>query len=52
MHLQPIFSSCKYYGSNNAEHLFKYGLCLPSGSNMTETDLRRIITNIKRSFEK
>ena len=52
MHLQPIFSSCKYYGSDNAEYLFKYGLCLPSGSNMTETDLRRIITNIKRSFEK
>tara|TARA_B100000674_G_scaffold35881_1_gene25000 strand:- start:404 stop:1534 length:1131 start_codon:yes stop_codon:yes gene_type:complete len=52
MHLQPIFSSCKYYGTNNAEYLFKYGLCLPSGSNMTETDLRRIITNIKRSFEK
>lgn len=51
MHLQPIFSSCKYYGANNAEHLFSYGLCLPSGSNMTETDLRRIITNIKRSFE-
>ena len=52
MHLQPIFSSCKYYGANNAEHLFRYGLCLPSGSNMIETDLRRIITNIKRSFEK
>ena len=36
----------------NVEHLFRYGLCLPSGSNMIETDLRRIITNIKRSFEK
>ena len=52
MHLQPIFSSCTYFGSNNAEYLFKYGLCLPSGSNMTDTDLSRIITNIKRSFEK
>ncbi|MAO72357.1 MAG: pyridoxal phosphate-dependent aminotransferase [Flavobacteriales bacterium] len=52
MHLQPIFSSCKYFGSNNAEYLFKYGLCLPSGSNMTENDIARIITNIKRSFEK
>ena len=52
MHLQPIFSSCKYFGSNNAEYLFKYGLCLPSGSNLTETDLVRITTNIKRSFEK
>ena len=52
MHLQPIFSSCKYFGSTNAEYLFKYGLCLPSGTNMTETDLGRIITNIKKSFEK
>ena len=52
MHLQPVFSSCMYFGSRNAEYLFKYGLCLPSGSNMTDADLSRIITNIKRSFEK
>ena len=52
MHLQPVFSSYMYYGSRNAEYLFKYGLCLPSGSNMTDADLSRIIYNIKRSFEK
>lgn len=51
MHLQPIFSSCNFYGFDNAEFLFKYGLCLPSGSNMTNEDLNRIVTKIKEAFE-
>ena len=51
MHLQPIFSSCNFYGFDNAEFLFKYGLCLPSGSNMTIEDLNRIVTKIKEAFE-
>ena len=51
MHLQPIFSSCDFYGSDNAEFLFKYGLCLPSGSNMKNEDLNRIVTKIKEAFE-
>lgn len=38
LHLQPIFVSAPYYGSNNAENLFKNGLCLPSGSNLTDED--------------
>jgi len=52
MHLQPIFSSCRYYGKKNAEYLFEYGLCLPSGSNLNDSDLERIINNIKVTFEK
>ncbi len=51
MHLQPIFSSCDFYGSDNASFLFKYGLCLPSGSNMTSEDLNRIVIKIKEAFE-
>lgn len=51
MHLQPIFSSYDFYGSDNSEFLFKYGLCLPSGSNMTNEDLNRIVTKIKEAFE-
>ena len=42
MHLQPIFKDCPYYGTTIAEGLFNRGLCLPSGSNMTEEDLYRI----------
>jgi dTDP-4-amino-4,6-dideoxygalactose transaminase len=37
MHMQPIFASYPYYG-NNAESLFENGLCLPSGSNLTDSD--------------
>jgi dTDP-4-amino-4,6-dideoxygalactose transaminase len=42
MHLQPVFSGSPYYGDNVSEKLFKSGLCLPSGSNLTEHDLIRI----------
>jgi dTDP-4-amino-4,6-dideoxygalactose transaminase len=42
MHLQPVFSYCPYYGGIVSEHLFQNGLCLPSGSNLTENDKIRI----------
>jgi dTDP-4-amino-4,6-dideoxygalactose transaminase len=42
MHLQPIFSNYPYYGAKVCERLFEDGLCLPSGSNLTEGDKDRI----------
>lgn len=42
MHLQPVFENSPYYGGNVAESLFENGLCLPSGSNLTEEDKERI----------
>lgn len=42
MHLQPVFKDCPYYGENAAEELFNQGLCLPSGSNLTNDDKKRI----------
>ena len=48
MHLQPIFKDCAYYGSSISEVLFKNGLCLPSGSNLTEADRARIKTTIRK----
>ncbi|WMW77365.1 DegT/DnrJ/EryC1/StrS family aminotransferase [Flavobacterium sp. 20NA77.7] len=50
MHLQPIFAEYPYYGSNIAETLFENGLCLPSGSNLTEEDINRIEKVIKQVF--
>lgn len=50
MHLQPIFANYPYYGENVAETLFNNGLCLPSGSNLTEEDRNRIKTVIKQVF--
>lgn len=42
MHLQPIFAKYPYYGTMNAESLFKNGLCLPSGSNLTDKERESI----------
>ena len=50
MHLQPIFSTYPYYGSNVAQNLFENGLCLPSGSNLTDKDRERISKVIKSVF--
>lgn len=47
MHLQPIFENTPFYGDGTAEQLFANGLCLPSGSNLTEHDLNRVIAVIK-----
>lgn len=46
MHLQPVFSEAPYYGGTIAETLFRNGLCLPSGSNLTDTDRERITSVI------
>lgn len=42
MHLQPIFEKYPYYGEQVSEGLFQNGLCLPSGSNLTDQDRSRI----------
>jgi dTDP-4-amino-4,6-dideoxygalactose transaminase len=42
MHLQPVFEGCPCYVDGTSERLFDTGLCLPSGSNLTEEDFRRI----------
>ena len=47
MHLQPVFSNCPFYGDGTSEMLFENGLCLPSGSNLSEEDLLRVIEIIK-----
>lgn len=50
MHLQPVFSDAPFYGNGTSEKLFDQGLCLPSGSNLTEDDLTRVVKHIKACF--
>jgi len=50
MHLQPVFADFPYYGKNVSESLFENGLCLPSGSNLTENDKDRIGAVLKSFF--
>lgn len=47
MHLQPVFAECDYIGSHVAQRLFENGLCLPSGSSLTEEELERICAIIR-----
>ena len=42
MHLQPVFKDAPAYTNGVSEELFGYGLCLPSGSNLTDNDLKRV----------
>ncbi|MEC9209219.1 MAG: aminotransferase class I/II-fold pyridoxal phosphate-dependent enzyme [Bacteroidota bacterium] len=51
MHLQPVFKDCKAYVNGVSEDLFDRGLCLPSGTSMTEEDLKRIVKKIKVLYE-
>ncbi|MEI6048938.1 MAG: aminotransferase class I/II-fold pyridoxal phosphate-dependent enzyme [Bacteroidota bacterium] len=43
LHIQPVFLSCPSYTNDVSYNLFINGLCLPSGSNLTDDDLSRII---------
>jgi dTDP-4-amino-4,6-dideoxygalactose transaminase len=42
MHLQPVFIDAPYYGGTVAADLFNMGLCLPSGSNLTDEEKVKI----------
>lgn len=51
MHLQPIFEATPFYGDGTSEKLFDAGLCLPSGSNLTEEDLNRVVDQVVSVFK-
>ncbi|MEL7430262.1 MAG: aminotransferase class I/II-fold pyridoxal phosphate-dependent enzyme, partial [Pseudomonadota bacterium] len=50
MHLQPVFSHCRFYSSGNSESLFARGLCLPSGSGMSEVEQTKVIHAIRSAW--
>ena len=43
MHLQPVFADVPVYGGEVSARLFERGLCLPSGSALTDDDQRRVV---------
>lgn len=52
MHLQPVFTAAPYYGGGVCDALFQNGLCLPSGSNLTEEELSRVAITISGELAK
>jgi dTDP-4-amino-4,6-dideoxygalactose transaminase len=49
MHLQPVFSGCRFRGGAVASELFDRGLCLPSGSSLTDTQVADIAGEVRAS---
>lgn len=47
MHNQPVFKNYPYFGNTISENLFKKGLCLPSSTSLTTSDLEMIAAVIK-----
>ncbi len=52
MHMQPVYEGSKFFGSGVCERLFELGLCLPSGSNLTEEEFERIFSVLSKMFKK
>lgn len=52
MHMQPVFQGTKMIGGEVCETLFERGLCLPSGSGMSESAQSRVIEVIISKIEK
>ena len=46
MHLQPVFENYPFYGDGASARLFENGLCLPSGSNLSTSDLELVASSI------
>lgn len=51
MHLQPIYEGTEFFGTGLCEQLFETGLCLPSGSNLTEEEFDRIFSTLGKLFK-
>ena len=51
MHMQPVYEGAKFFGSGVCVKLFEQGLCLPSGSNLTDEEFERIFSALSRIFK-
>jgi len=50
MHRQPVFAQFERVGGDVADHFFEQGLCVPSGSNLVQGDLERVISVIRSAW--
>lgn len=47
MHTQPVFQDFDFYGDGTADYLFEHGICLPSGSNLTQEERELVLSSIE-----
>jgi dTDP-4-amino-4,6-dideoxygalactose transaminase len=50
--MQPVYEGTKFFGTGICKQLFEQGLCLPSGSNLTEEEFERIFAALTQIFKK
>ena len=51
IHMQPVFKDCRVRGGEVSEDLFERGLCLPSGTQMTDEDLERVVNILRCCYK-
>lgn len=51
MHMQPVYRGAVFFGTGLCEKLFETGLCLPSGSNLSEAEFNRIFVVLTKLFK-
>lgn len=47
MHMQPVYANAPFYGNGTSEKIFSQGLCLPSGSSLSDEDITRVVDVLK-----
>lgn len=52
MHLQPVFADAPYYGNGVSDDLFNRGLCLPSGSSLTDEQITFVCDTIRKALNR
>ena len=56
MHMQPLFAGAPFFphteGEDVSARLFEAGLCLPSGSNLADEQLDRVIDHLRRALQR
>jgi pyridoxal phosphate-dependent aminotransferase EpsN len=50
MHLQPVFADCEVFGGDVSKHLFENGVCIPSGSSLTDSQREQVVDGIRAVF--
>jgi len=52
LHLQPVFAQAEYHGRGVSDQIFERGLCVPSGSGMSDGERNRVIDSMVKLFSK
>jgi dTDP-4-amino-4,6-dideoxygalactose transaminase len=52
MHQQPVYAHCRVRNRHVADNIFRRGLCLPSGSGLTDEDRWRVVHSFRSALER